>query len=276
MHLHLAFSNDSGIAVEHLLFEGIAYRLGNSPQADIMLGKSRDNPFTASLYARAGDNQWILSFAADDSAAALPSMHLTKQVNSGTSILIGGTVCRVSQLSLDELAEHDRQYFKRRQQLRVLEKDLQNINDIATTVELARHFLLDCLNCDHAAVYFHDDFALLSPPDELPRMVDPSSVSVCSALLAWSARSIRSVALESLHASEPYTEYDATGDSQVVAAVCVPIIIDGRVAGFLYGDNVQGRRYFSQTETLLVESMANMLSLQWLFHTIEQKISKAR
>lgn len=276
MPLHLAFSNDSSIAVEHLLFEGIVYRLGNSPQADIMLGKSRDNPFTASLYARAGDSQWILSFAADDSAAALQSLHHTKQINSAMSILIGGTLCRVSQLSLDEVAEHDRQYFKRRQQLRVLEKDLQNINDITTTIELARHFLLNSLHCDHAAVFFQADFTLLSPPAELPQIVSQSSLAVCSGLLAWSARSIRSVALESLHVNELCAEPDTFSDLQVLAAFCVPITIDGRVAGFLYGDNVQGRRYFSQTETLLVESMANMLSLQWLFHTIEQKISKAR
>ncbi|GGF79407.1 GAF domain-containing protein [Alteromonas lipolytica] len=276
MPLHLAFSNDSGIACEHLLFEGILYRLGNSPTADIVLSQSKEAEFSASLHAEVNDNRWLLKINEASGVKSDQTIALTNELNDTTSVLVGNTVCRFTLLSLDDVAEHDREYFKRRQQLRILEKDLQGVTDIGTTVELARNFLLHSIKCEHAAVFCQLGADSNSPTATTDLLQHPISAPVCNGLVAWSSKSLNSVAVETLHSTVKDSEQTDPVKPQVSAALCVPVIIDGHVAGYLYGDNTKGRRYFSQSETSLVEAMANILSLQWLFHTIERKLSGAR
>ena len=81
------------------------------------------------------------------------------------------------------------------------------------------------------------------------------------------------VAVGDLQADHQFSAQQSVIRYGLKAALCVPVIAEDRVIGVLYGDNTQGRQYFTHTDVKLTQLLANMLSLRLLFHSIEHNIS---
>tara|TARA_Y100001968_G_scaffold71818_1_gene63109 strand:+ start:8183 stop:9028 length:846 start_codon:yes stop_codon:yes gene_type:complete len=273
MPLQIAFGDQSGAVSEHLLFEGIAYKLGRSSAADVVVQHPQVSRLHATLCSDMTDTQWTL----DDTSSTgcyvngKAVKHMTVEKNA--IVHFGPVACRLTYLSPDDVARYDSQYFWRKQQLRQHEKALHTTVATASMLDVARHCLLQTLGCERAAMLLLDENGEFEQAIGHEPWMDSNDFSGSRTVIRKCIHSREPIAIGDILADDTFNAQQSVIRFGIKAALCVPIIVEDEVVGVLYGDNTQGRQYFSQTDVKLTQALANMLSLRLLFHAIEHNIS---
>lgn len=275
MPLQLAYANEQGVITEHLMFEGTAYKLGRSTKADIVIKHPQISRIHATIKTDAANEE--TSWTIDDSSSTgcfvggRAIKHETLPDN--TLMFLGPVPCQLKRLSMTDLAQQDSLYFWRKQQLRQFEKTIYQSRDTASMLDVARHSMTQTLGCERAALLLFDEHQDIGSAIGHEDWMDTTQFSGSRTVIKHAIETLKPVAIGDLQADSQFNVQQSVIRFGLKAALCVPVIAESRVIGVLYGDNTQGRQYFTHTDVKLTQLLANMLSLRLLFHSIEHNIS---
>ena len=275
MPLQLAYANEQGVITEHLMFEGTSYKLGRSSQADIVIRHPQISRIHATIKTDA-DND-VSNWTIDDTSSTgcfvggRAVKHETLPDN--TLMFLGPVPCQLKRLSMSDLAQQDSVYFWRKQQLRQFEKTIYQSHDTSSMLDVARHSMTQTLGCERAALLLFDEQQDIGSAIGHEDWMDTQQFSGSRTVIKHAIETRQPVAVGDLQADHQFSAQQSVIRYGLKAALCVPVIAEDRVIGVLYGDNTQGRQYFTHTDVKLTQLLANMLSLRLLFHSIEHNIS---
>ena len=119
------------------------------------------------------------------------------------------------------------------------------------------------MQCSQATIYLPDDS-------------DDVTAGLAGIFLANEARNyretlVRNTLLTQQTNSIRMTGYSALSDS--FTAVSIPVCVDRKVAGVIYGER-PANQSFTHGEIELIKSLAAILALSWMFQTIQLPMSR--
>lgn len=270
MPLQLAFKCETGIVAEYLLFEELSYQLGSSPESDIIINHSQISGHHATLSAELPDHKWKL---ADFSRTKRITHGINFQQHecSLSSVLhFGSVMCRANYLSLDDVARYDSQYFWRKQQLRYCEKSLHDSHENAETFKVACNYMKNVMDCERAAILLLDDCGQIERTIGFNSWMADEDFTQCFSLIRRCIDTKKPQAIGDVNLDLYLSGKPGMLTEKVRAAVGVPIIIENEVVGAVYGDNSNGRQYFTHSEIKLTQSLSDILSLRMLFNSVSE------
>ena len=276
MPLQLAISENNGSVSEHLLFEGREYRVGRAESADIVI--SHPQISRSHIVLRADEN------ADNDHVWQLNEMSSTGCFSQGVPVKqlaldkpqvlqLGPVPCQFTPVAFNNVVKLDSQREWRKQQLRRYQSQLQACHSSRSLISLARECLTQSLGCERAALILFDkinDYQLgLGYEDWMQGNDFTGSRTIINQCIESNA--VR--AIGNIVSDNTLNKQHSIISHGIQAAVCVPVCVDKKTVGVLYADSTLGRRYFTQTDIEFATSLANMISMRLLFHTIEHKLS---
>ena len=275
MPLQLAYANEQGVITEHLMYEGTSYRLGRSRQADIVIQHPQISRLHATIKTDTHNSHshWTIDDTSSNGCflGGRAIKHETLPDNS--LVFLGPVPCQIKRLSLNDLAQQDSVYFWRKQQLRQFEKTIYQSRDTSAMLDVARHSMIQTLGCERAALLLFNEQLEIGSAMGHEDWMDTTQFSGSRTVIRHAIETRQPVAIGDVQADQQFNARQSIVRFGIKAALCVPVIAENRVIGVLYGDNTQGRQYFTVTDVKLTQLLANMLSLRLLFHSIEHNIS---
>ncbi|AGH43368.1 GAF domain-containing protein [Paraglaciecola psychrophila] len=271
MPMRVNISLESGWMSEHILFEGNAYNIGRSTQADVFINHPQISRDHATLSAN--DDIWSLQ---DTSSAGC--YHRSKRVSylpitDQKTLKLGPVLCQFKYLNHHQLTALDNQNMWRQRQVQQLSHQFSQCSSSIALLKSARHCLLQTLGCERAALILVDQQKQLQQCLGHETWMDNERFSGSKTIIQRCIDEKRVLAIGNIQADPSLAIQHSVMRYNIQAALCVPIMSENNVIGVLYADNTQGRQFFTETEVKFVESFANILSLRLLFQSIEHKIS---
>jgi pSer/pThr/pTyr-binding forkhead associated (FHA) protein len=272
--MQVNISTEAGYIAEHLLFEGNAYSIGRSNQADVMINHPQVSRAHALLSAN-DDNIW--SFQDTSSAGCF---HQGKRISSlsitdQNVVQLGPVICQFKHLDHHQLTAIDNKQTWRKQQLAHLSKQFSQCNSSHALLESARHCLIQTLGCERAALILVDQEKDLQQCLGYQAWMHDRNFSGSRTIIKRCIEQQQALAISNISSVPELADQQSVIRNNIQAALCVPIKLDNHLTGVLYADNTLDRQYFTQTDVHFVESFANILSLRLLFQSIEHNISLA-
>lgn len=267
MPLQLAFGLNTGAVSEYLLFEGISYCLGSSPEADIVISHSQISGYHATFSADLPDYTWQLT---DSSGAGFIKGGVTishSEISSPAVVHFGTAPCSITNLSLDDVAENDCLYFRRKQQLRHIEKSLHSTSDNVVMTDLVCDYMKRMMGCERAVLLLLDDNDQIEHTTGFQTWMTSVRNKRSRSLITHCIQTKSPVIVGNV-ARDHSSENGQIAPDSFSSALCVPIMIENEIAGVVYGDNTKHRQYFTQTEVKLTQSLANILAMRILLNSI--------
>ncbi|MCW8109709.1 FHA domain-containing protein [Alteromonas ponticola] len=275
MPLQIAVSTPQGIMAEHLLFEGQPYHIGRANTADIIINHPQISRQHAIL-RNIGDKQWALKDTSSSGCYKLGKKISSLLIDDEQSILLGPVVCKFKHISNQELEKAETHHIWRKLQLQQYCAQLNLCADSMSLVRLARECLIQSLGCERAAFIVLDQHGNFQQGLGYEPWMDAQDFSGSRTVIKKAIAQQTPLALGNLKGNHDYAMQPSVIQHNILAALCVPVLVENQVAGVLYGDNTIGRQYFSETDVTFAASLANFLSLRLLFHSIDHKISLLR
>jgi uncharacterized protein YigA (DUF484 family) len=270
--MQVSISLESGLMSEHILFEGNAYNIGRSNQADILINHPQISREHATLSAN-DDNIWSLR-----DTSSVGCYHQGKRVKTlpltHEKILhLGPVSCQFRHINHHQLTAYDNHNMWRQRQALQYSKQFSQCSSSLALLESARHCLLQTLGCERAALILVDQQKKLQQCLGYEAWMEKHNFSGSSTIIQRCINEQRVLAIGNVQADPTLAIRHSVIRHNIKAALCVPITSENHVIGVLYADNTQGRQFFTETEVKFVESFANILSLRLLFQSIEHNIS---
>ncbi|MCW8092607.1 FHA domain-containing protein [Alteromonas sp. ASW11-130] len=272
MPLQLAVSTPEGMVAEHLLFEGQPYHIGRAETADIVI----DHPQVSRRHAILSNNddkQWALNDTSSTGCFCDGERVTLLPIGDEQSISIGPVACRLKPISNLDVEKVESQQIWRKLQLRRYRSQLNESDDSISLIQVARECMLQSLGCERAALILLDEQTGFQQGLGYEPWMDAEGFSGSRTVIKNVIKTRTPLALGNLKADQRYALQASVIQNNILAALCVPILVENQVVGVLYGDNTIGRQYFTETDVSFAVSMANFLSLRLLFHSIDHKIS---
>ena len=276
MPLQFAFTEDNGSVSEHLLFEGREYQIGRDARADVVIAHpqvSRSHVMLRATKYADNDHIWQLSDTSSTGcfSLGLPVKHLT--LDKPHALHLGPVSCQFTPVALNNVVKLDSQREWRKRQLKQYQRQLQRCNSSIALVNLARECLMQSLGCERASLILFDkinNYQLGVGFEDWMHGEDftGSRTIINQCMQTNAVRAIGNIVCDS-----SLNQQHSVINHGIQAAICVPVCTDEKPIGVLYADSILGRRYFTQTDIEFATSLANMISLRLLFHTIEHKLS---
>lgn len=277
MPLQFAFTEGNGSISEHLLFEGREYQIGRADSADVVISHpqiSRSHIVLRATKLADNDHVWHLNDTSSTgcfSSAGIPVKHLT--LDKPHVLQLGPIPCEFTPVAFNNVVKLDSQREWRKQQLKQYQNQLQYCNNSTALINLARECLTQSLGCERASLILFDkinNYQLGVGYEDWMQGEDftGSRTIINQCMQANAVRAIGNIVSDhSLNKQHSIINHG------IQAAICVPVCLDEKPVGVLYADSTLGRRYFTQTDIEFTTSLANMISMRLLFHTIEHKLS---
>jgi uncharacterized protein YigA (DUF484 family) len=264
----------TGFIAEHLLFEGNAYSIGRSNQADVLINHPQVSRAHAMLSAN-DDDMW--SFQDTSSAGCFhQGRRITSLSISDEKIVrLGPVSCQFRYLDHHQLTAIDNKQTWRKQQLEQMSKQFSQCSSNQTLLDSARHCLLQTLGCERAALILLDQEKDLQQCLGYQPWMRDHNFSGSRTIIKRCIAQQKALAIGNILNEPELAGQHSVMRNNIQAALCVPIKLDNHLSGVLYADNTQKRQSFTQTDVQFVESFANILSLRLLFQSIEHNISLA-
>ena len=276
MPLQIAFTEKNGSVSEHLLFEGREYHIGRSESADIVIPHpqvSRSHIVLRASKQADNDHVWQLNDMSSTGcfSAGMQVKHLT--LIKPQVLRLGPVPCEFTPIALNNVVKLDSHREWRKQQLKQYQTQLQRCNGSTALINLARECLLQSLGCERASLILFDrtnDYQL-GVGYESWMQGDEFTGSRTIINQCMQTNAVR--AIGNIVCDDSLNKQQSVINHGIQAAICVPVCLDETPVGVLYADSTKGRRYFTQTDIEFATSLANMISMRLLFHTIEHKLS---
>jgi hypothetical protein len=272
MPMQVNISLESGLMSEHILFEGNAYNIGRSNQADVLINHPQISRQHATLSAN-DDSIWSLrdtsSVGCYHHGKRVSYVPLTKE----ETLHLGPVSCQFKHLNHHQLTAFDNQKMWRKRQLLQLSKQFSQCYSSVALLESARHCLIQTLGCERVAMILVDEQKQLQHCLGYETWMKKHSFSGSNTIIQRCINEQRVLAIGNVKADPSLAIQHSVIRHNIQAALCVPIKSENHIIGVLYADNTQGRQSFTETEVKFVESFANILSLRLLFQSIEHNIS---
>ncbi len=272
MPLQLAVSTPQGSVKEHLLFEGQPYNIGRAKTADVVI----DHPQISRQHAilsNTPEKLWSLNDTSSTGCFQLGKKISTLLITTEQSILLGPVACKLKRVSQQEIEKAQSQQVWKKLQLQQYCAQLSQCDSSMSLIRIARDCLIQSLGCERAALVLFDENAGFQQGLGYEPWMDGEGFSGSRTVIRNTIQKQTPLALGNLKAEQEYALQPSVIQHHILAALCVPILVENHVVGVLYGDNTQGRQYFTKTDVAFAASLANVLSLRLLFHSINQKIS---
>jgi pSer/pThr/pTyr-binding forkhead associated (FHA) protein len=273
MPLQVAVKQDNGAVTEHLLFEGRSYNIGRSPNSDIVVSHPQVSRSHALLNAD-NDNNWFLNDTSSTGCFAYGKPVTSFKVNKQHTMLLGPIACELSPLPHENVVKLDSQRQWRKAQLLRYQSQLHQCTSSTSLIHLAKECLVHSLGCERASLVLFDnidDFQIGLGYE--PWMAD-NSFTGSRSIIKRSIEDNQVFALGNIVTDDAFNTQNSVIKYGIQAAISVPVYIQDTIVGVLYADSTTFRRYFTQTDIDFAQSLANMISLHLLFHTIEHKLSR--
>ncbi|AFT79793.1 FHA domain-containing protein [Alteromonas macleodii str. 'Black Sea 11'] len=263
----------NGSVSEHLLFEGREYQVGRSESADIVISHPQVSRSHIVLRAADNDRVWQLNDMSSTGcfSAGVQIKHLT--LDKPHVLQLGPVPCEFTPVELNNVVKLDSQREWRKQQLKQYQTQLQRCNSSTALINLARECLIQSLGCERASLILFDKINnyQLGVGYESWMQGDDFTGSRTIINQCMQANAVR--AIGNIVCDDSLNKQHSIINHGIQAAICVPVCIEEKPVGVLYADSTLGRRYFTQTDIEFATSLANMISMRLLFHTIEHKLS---
>ncbi|MFT4938879.1 MAG: hypothetical protein ACI88A_001910 [Paraglaciecola sp.] len=274
MPMQVNITMGTGFIAEHLLFEGNAYSIGRSNQADVLINHPQVSRAHAMLSAN-DDDMW--SFQDTSSAGCFhQGRRITSLSISDEKIVrLGPVSCQFRYLDHHQLTAIDNKQTWRKQQLEQMSKQFSQCSSNQTLLDSARHCLLQTLGCERAALILLDQEKDLQQCLGYQPWMRDHNFSGSRTIIKRCIAQQKALAIGNILNEPELAGQHSVMRNNIQAALCVPIKLDNHLSGVLYADNTQKRQSFTQTDVQFVESFANILSLRLLFQSIEHNISLA-
>ncbi|NMH61378.1 FHA domain-containing protein [Alteromonas ponticola] len=272
MPLQIAVSTPQGTMAEHLLFEGQPYNIGRAESADVVINHPQVSRQHAILN-HVDDNQWSLNDISSTGCFRLGQKVSSLMIDDEQSILLGPVACKFKRISHHELEKAESHRIWKKLQLQQYCAQLSQCHDSMALIHMARECMMQSLGCERAALILFNQDADFQQGIGYEPWMDAQGFSGSRTVIKKAIAQQAPLAIGNLRAEQDYALQPSIVQHNILAALCVPILVENQVIGVLYGDNTVGRQYFSETDVTFAASLANVLSLRLLFHSIEHKIS---
>ncbi len=274
MPLQIALSQPDGVVTEHVLLEGRDYTIGRSSTADIIITNPQVSRHHASLSAQ-NDSCWSFTDTSSTGCYENGQRLSSATIDKPRTVFFGPVPCKLTPLSPGTLAKQDGNTVWRKQQLSRYHHQINQCDSMLTLVATVRECLLQTLHCERAAFILLDDQAGFQSSIGYEPWMDTEAFSGSRTIIRRAIESGQTLAVGNIQQDTSLNAQQSILQHGIKAALCVPVCLEGDIVGVLYGDNTQGRVYFSDTDTRLASSLAQFLALRLLFQSIEHKISLA-
>ena len=276
MPLQIAFTENNGSVSEHLLFEGREYQVGRSESADIVIPHpqvSRSHIVLRANKQADNDHVWQLNDMSSTGcfSAGIQIKHLT--LDKPHVLQLGPVPCEFTPLALNNVVKLDSQREWRKQQLKQYQTQLQQCNSSTALINLARECLTQSLGCERASLILFDKINNYQLGIGYESWMQGEDFTGSRTIINQCMQGNAVRAIGNIVCDKSLNKQHSIISHGIQAAICVPVCIDEKPVGVLYADSTLGRRYFTQTDIDFATSLANMISMRLLFHTIEHKLS---
>lgn len=277
MPLQFAFTESNGSVSEHLLFEGREYQVGRADSADIVIPHpqiSRSHIVLRTAKYADNDHIWQLDDTSSTgcfSNAGTPVKHLT--LDKPHVLQLGPIPCEFTPVAFNNVVKLDSQREWRKQQLKRYQNQLQHCNNSTTLINLARECLTQSLGCERASLILFDKINNYQLGVGYEDWMQGDDFTGSRTIINQCMQTNAVRAIGNIVCDNTLNKQQSIINHGIQAAVCVPVCLDEKPIGVLYADSILGRRYFTQTDIEFATSLANMISMRLLFHTIEHKLS---
>ncbi len=272
MPLQLAVSTPQGTVAEHFLIEGQPYHIGRAETADVVISHPQVSRQHAVL-STTSEQLWSLNDTSStgcfQSGKKISSLLITNE----QSILLGPVACRLKRVSNQEMEKSESHQIWRKRQLQQYRTQLSRCDNSLSLIQVAREYMIQSLGCERAALILFDAESGFQQGLGYEPWMDAEGFSGSRTVIKNAIANHSPLALGNLKAEQEYALQPSVIQHNILAALCVPVLVEHQVVGVLYGDNTQGRQYFTNTDVAFATSLANVLSLRLLFHSIDHKIS---
>jgi len=276
MPLQLAFTENNGSVSEHLLFEGREYQVGRAENADIVIAHpqiSRSHVVLRATKKADNDHVWQLSDTSSTGcySAGVPVKQLT--LDKPHVLQLGPIPCQFTPVAFNNVVRLDSQREWRKQQLKQYQTQLQRCHSSTALVNLARECLIQSLGCERASLILLDRINQYQLGVGYEDWMQGEDFTGSRTIINQCMQTNRVRAIGNIVCDSSLNNQHSIINHGIQAAICVPVCIEEKPVGVLYADSTLGRRYFTQTDIEFATSLANMISMRLLFHTIEHKLS---
>lgn len=272
MPLQVAIKQQDGTVAEHVLFEGRDYNIGRAPDSDVIV----NHPQVSRLHARINadnDNQWYLDDLSSTGCFALGQPVSKLKVDKPQRLLLGPVACELQPVDYSNVIKLDSQREWRKAQLHRYQSQLQHCKSSASLIHLARECLTHSLGCERASLVLFDNINQFQLGLGYEPWMKGDGFTGSRTIIKRSIENGDALAIGNVIANDNFNTQHSVIKYGIQAAICVPVYVNDKTVGVLYADSTQNRRYFTKTDIEFARSLANLISMRLLFHTIEHKLS---
>ncbi len=274
MPLQLAVPQPDGVIAEHTLFAGRDYVVGRAQGSDIVIANAQVSRQHASLRAD-DDDTWLCTDTSSTGCYDNGQPVASTTIASARVLHFGPVPCRLTPVSRKALVKQDSQQVWRKQQLGRYHRQINRCESTLTLVNVARECMQQTLHCERAALILFDKQAGFQSSIGYQPWMDADSFSGSRTIISRCMEAGTPLAIGNIQQDTSLNAQQSILQHGIKAALCVPVKVENDTVGVLYGDNTQGRVYFSDTDVRFATSLGQFLSLRLLFQSIEHKISLA-
>ena len=179
----------------------------------------------------------------------------------------------LSSVALNNVVKLDSQREWRKQQLKQYQAQLQGCSSSNALIALARECLIQSLGCERASLILFDKINSYQLGIGYESWMQGNDFTGSRTIINQCMQGNTVRAIGNIVCDHSLNKQHSIINHGIQAAICVPVCVDEKPVGVLYADSTMGRRYFTQTDIEFATSLAKMISMRLLFHTIEHKLS---
>lgn len=272
MPLQMAIKQQDGSVAEHILFEGRDYSVGRSPSSDIIV----NHPQVSRSHARLNtdsESSWYLDDTSSTGCYALGQPVRKLKLDKQQSLLLGPVACELRPIDYSNVVKLDSQREWRKSQLHRYQRQFQHCKDSSALVHLARECLTHSLGCERASLILIDNVNNLELGVGYEPWMKGDGFTGSRTIIRSCIAQSDVLAIGNVVANDSFNAQHSVVKNGIQAAISVPVLVQNKTVGVLYADSTESRRYFTQTDIEFARSLANLISLRLLFHTIEHKLA---
>ena len=272
MPLQVAIKQHDGTVAEHLLFEGRDYSVGRSLESDVVINHPQVSRSHALINAD-NDKNWFIDDISSTGCFSFGQPIKKLKLDKAQHLHLGPVSCELKPLDYSNVIKLDSQREWRRTQLSRYQSQLQHCDSSVSLVHLARECLTQSLGCERASLVLFDNISQFQLGVGYEPWMNGDGFTGSRTIIKRSMEQGDVLALGNIVAENDFNTQHSIIKYGIQAAISVPVVVNDRPVGVLYADSTKNRMYFTQTDIEFARSLANLISLRLLFHTIEHKLS---